>query len=178
MHELLLDSYMIENAVSDEEKLYYLEYLINTYNTSLFTQCMYSEFEDYLYKSVEAGEELHSDEMNMKMAELMETYRGDAIAYNGPHWMYMDHLYYGYYMFQYATSICYATSLMTAILDEDPVAISNYKEFMSMGSSDDAGNILKVAGVDPLDKAAYDRMNAYYKKLVDEYEEIINSRQD
>lgn len=176
MHELLLNAYMVENASDDEEKLYYLSELLEIYSNSFFIQCMYSEFEDYLYKEVEAGRTLDTDKMNAKLLELSKKYRGDAVNEMGAEcWMSVDHLHYCYYMYKYATSICYASSLADKILRGDSMAIAKYKEFMSAGSSTNSMNVLEIAGIDPESAATYKDASAYYSSLVDEYEKLLKS---
>jgi oligoendopeptidase F len=46
---------MMDKAETDDERLYYLECAISMFAGTFFTQMMYSEFEDYMYKIVESG---------------------------------------------------------------------------------------------------------------------------
>lgn len=173
LNELLLNAYMVNSAKTDEEKLFYLENLLNLYSNSFFVQCMYSELEDYLYKETESGRSLNTESINKKTNELHKKYRGDAVNEAGVCWMTIDHLHYSYYMYKYATAICYASSIVDGILKGDQNAIDSYKEFMAAGSSANAMDILLIAGIDPEDKATYDKAAKYYSSLIDEYEELL-----
>lgn len=173
MNELLLNAYLINNASDDEEKLYYVEKMLDIYSDLFFVQCMYSELEDYLYKELESGRELKSEDITGKLETLHKKYRGDLIDPQGLCWMTIDHLHYGYYMYKYSTAICYASSIAEGILKEDAGTISDYKKFMSAGSSDNPMNTLKLAGIDPEDESTYASANEYYSNLVDEYEKLL-----
>ena len=55
--------------------------------------------------------------------------------------------------------------------------MENYLDFLKLGSSDSAVNLLSVAGVNPLDESTYKDAMEYFSGLVDEYEAIIDARQ-
>jgi len=173
MNELLLNAYLVNNSSDDEEKLYYVERMLEIYSDLFFVQCMYSELEDYLYVELEAGRELKSDDITARLEELHKKYRGDKMDPQGLNWMTIDHLHYGYYMYKYATAICYASSIAQGIIANDAKVISDYKKFMSAGSSDSPMNTLKLAGIDPENVATYTDANDYYRSLVDEYERLL-----
>ncbi len=178
-NEILFNSYRINNAKDDEEKLYYLEAFISRYQSAYIGQMMYAEFEDYCYKKVEAGEGLDAEDLSDKYKELLDTYRGDSITAfpdSRYSWIEIPHFYYVYYVYQYSADITYATTIAGKILDGDKDALKQYKEFLKLGSSADPVTLLKKAGVDPLSQDTYDYAIEYYKKLVDEYEELVKAR--
>ena len=176
MHELLLNAYLVDNADSDGKRLYYLEKLLDIYDSAFFSQCMYSELEDYMYGIVENGGTLKGSDINKKMGELFVKYRGSDIYCEDSAWCCIDHLHYGYYMYKYATSICYASALVQDILDGDEETIEAYKTFMKSGSSDDPAELLKLAGIDPYSAETYAAAGEYYASLVDEYEELLSKQ--
>lgn len=175
MNEFLLNAYLVSNSSDDEEKLYYIERLLDIYSDMFFVQCMYSELEDYLYKELEAGRTLISENITDKLEELHVKYRGDSVNTQGLCWMTIDHLHYGYYMYKYATAICYASSIAQDILAGNAQAIDDYKEFMSAGSSDNPERLLLIAGINPESASTYEDANEYYRNLVDEYEKLLLS---
>ena len=79
---------------------------------------MYSEFEDYCYKTIEKGGSLEADAMSEKYAELLRQYYGDALTVtdeDGIGWAKVPHLYNDYYVYKYATSITYAASICNQV---------------------------------------------------------------
>lgn len=178
-NELLYYTYKMENAQDDEEKLFYLENAISMFAGTFFTQMMYSEFEDYMYKVVESGEALDPEDLGDKWAELLELYRGDAIIYfpdSRYQWASIPHLYYQYYVYQYSADVAYAASIAQRITTGEEGAVDEYLDFLKLGGSASPVDLLSEAGIDPLDKATYDEALNYFTSLVDEYERLIKEK--
>lgn len=175
-NELLYYLYKMDNAQSDDERLYYLEECLATFGGTFFIQALYSEFEDRMYKTVEAGGVLDAQVLSDTWASLYSHYRGDAIAtFDGfqSQWAGIPHfLGTSYYVYQYATSICYAAAIVSAIREGDEAAVESYLDFLKAGASDAPVTLLQNAGVDPLDQATYDRAIAFVTELIDEYEAL------
>lgn len=178
-NELLYYDYKLKNAKDDEEKLFYLENAINMFAGTFFTQMMYSEFEDYMYKVVESGQSLDAEDLGDKWAELVEEYRGDAVTTfpaSRYQWASIPHFYYVYYVYQYSADVAYAASIADRITSNEPGAVGEYISFLKLGGSEPPVELLSKAGVDPLSDATYDEALAYFKKLVDEYEVLVNEK--
>lgn len=176
-NELLYYTYKMENAVSDDEHLFYLERLLDMFSSAFFTQVRYAEFEDWLYKTVEAGGSLNGAELTEKYKELLKLYRGEAVEtfdFSGYSWMTIPHLYYNYYVYQYASSASYAAAICQRIISGAEGAVDAYLEFLSLGGSASPAELLKVAGVDPLQEESYQLALDFFSNLVDEYEVLIN----
>ena len=175
-NELLYYNYKMNHAQSDEERLFYLENILSMYSGTFFTQVMFTEFEDSLYKTVESGESLDVEKISDKWTELYQEYRGDTITWipNGRYqWTAIPHLYYNYYMYQYATSVTYAAAMSQRILSGDQEALTQYKNFLAMGSSKSPVELLQTAGIDPYADETYEYAMSYYSGLVDEYERLV-----
>jgi oligoendopeptidase F len=63
-------------------------------------------------------------------------------------WATFGHLYYDYYVYQYATGISAAHALSNRILEGKAGAAQDYLKFLSAGSSVYPLDALKIAGVD------------------------------
>ena len=175
-NELAFYRKMVEEAENEEEKAYWLGKEINRFLDTIFTQCRYAEFEDYCYKTLESGGALSASGMDEKYAELMRTYYGDAITVEdsaGVDWARVPHFYYGYYVYQYATSLTYATAINNKAL-EDEGEKEKYLDFLKAGGSDYPAELLKIADVDPMDPATYEEAGDYIIKLIDEYISLIS----
>ena len=178
-NELLYYTYKMENAADDEEKLFYLENMLDMFSGTFFTQMWFAEFEDYFYQEVEAGYALDAEELSDKWMELTEEYRGDAIIaypdyrYN---WATVPHFYYVYYVYQYAADVAYAASIAERITSGEEGAVEDYLAFLKAGGSASPAELLAIAGVDPLSEETYQNALEYFSGLVDEYEELISKR--
>lgn len=171
-NEVMLYKYLIAHAASKEEELFWMDRHIDDYIATIMRQCMYSEFEDYCYKTIESGGSLDAEAMNQKWLELMKVYYGEAVTVNddeGIDWARIPHLYSGYYVYKYATSITYATAICELVEEKGQEEIDAYFDFLKAGKTADPASLLAIAGVDPLSDDTYKTAADYIGKLVDEY---------
>ncbi len=170
-NEVLLYKQLIENATDDEERQYWLMQEIDLFFNTLIWQCLIAEFEDYCYKTIEAGDALSAEAMNEKFYELIKGMYGDAILvepYVGIDWARIPHLYNGYYVYKYATSLTFATAICNKAM-EDESEKEAYIEYLKAGSSASPSDLLKIAGVDPSDPATYEDAKAHIEGLMDQF---------
>jgi len=126
-NELLLMDYLLKTVADPELKKYILNYQIEQFVGTFYTQCMFSEFEHTLHQQVEQGEGLSA-------AGMRETYRGIYQRYWGPDLYLVEldditglrigHFYRNYYVYQYATSMAAAVAFADLILSGDQAAAS------------------------------------------------------
>lgn len=180
-NEMLVMDYLIENAASDDEKLYLLLEEINKISGTFYFQVMLSEFEQTVHEKTEVGEPLSADVLNNLFLELLRKYRGpdytvDEIA--GVAWSRIPHFYSNFYVYKYATSLAAARQIADNILAGKEGAVDRYLEFLAAGGSDYPIELLKDAGVDMNSSAPVDNLLAYFGELVDEADRLLRERQD
>ena len=178
-NEIMFHEYMIENAQTKEEKLYWMDQEINLFLSTILRQCMYSEFEDYCYKTIENGGALDAEEMAAKWIELEELYYGEGMTIpedSGIDWARVPHMYYDYYVYKYATSITYAASICNQVDEKGQDEIDAYMEFLKAGNSASPSELLSIAGVDPMDDATYDEAEVLIGNLIDEFVETAKEQ--
>lgn len=174
-NELLYYLYKMEHASEDQERLYYLELVLQLYSGAFFTQAMYSEFEDVMYAAVEEGGALSADLLNEAWSGLTAQYYAPLTPIPGieTRWASIPHfMNSSYYVYQYATSLAYASALVHGITSGEEGAVEAYLAFLKAGASDDPVELLKAAGVDPNAWETYDSALAFYGGLIDEFEEL------
>ena len=179
-NEIMLHKKMIDNASSNDEKLYWLGSEIDLFMNTLSTQCRYSEFEDYCYKVLENGGSLNGDDLNKKWLELTRLYFGDYVDVSensGIGWAGIPHLYYNYYVYQYATSITYAASICNLVDKNGQGEVNDYICFLKAGASASPADLLRIANVDPTDDKTYEEAGDLIKELIEEYISAINEKQ-
>lgn len=177
-NEFLMGMYGRDNAKSPDEKLYYIDSMINTINGSVIRQILYSEFEEYLYTIVESGQAIDPDSACDKWMELNREYYGPILEFPESYrcrWAQIPHFYYGFYVFKYATSATYSAATASRIYCGKEGALDSYLEFLSLGNSQKPSKLLKCAGVDPLEQETYDTVVKFYEGMVNEYEKDKNS---
>ncbi len=179
LNESLLNNYMVDHAKSKEEKLFLLGSYLELLRTTIFRQTLFAEFELEAHKMAEEGEPITGEALTNLYYKLTKEYYGNDqescivdpyIAYE---WAYIPHFYYNYYVYQYATSLIYATALSEKVINEGKPAVDNYFKLLKGGASQHPIELIKEAGIDPLSaepfKLTMNRMN----KIMDQIEEII-----
>ena len=165
-NEILLANYVLNN-------------LIDTIDGTIYRQTMFAEFEDFLYKTVEKEEPFTTDVLGDKYLSLLKKYNGDAVntlEVSKDSWARVDHFYYGYYVYKYATSMAAALALSKGILEGNQDKIDSYLKFLTLGGSMDPLDELKVAGVDLSDPKVIDDALEVFDSYVDEYYELIKQK--
>ena len=179
-NETLLNHYMVNHAKTDQEKLYLLGSYLELLRTTVFRQTQFAEFEWEIHKLVEQGKPVTGEQMSKIYYDMVKKYYGSDeghcvvdpyIAYE---WEYIPHFVnYTYYVYQYATSIIYATAFAEKILDEGQSAVDKYYNILKGGSSDYPLNLIKKAGIDPLSSEAFDLTMKKMSDVMDQIEKIL-----
>ena len=180
INEILLQEYIIENARSDEEKLFYLGGALENIRGTLFRQTMFAEFELAMHEAVEAGEPLTGPKLSEMYGELLKRYHGHDLGVltiddeYAAEWAFIPHFYYDFYVFQYATSITGAAWFAEQFLAGDEQVRDSFIRVLSAGGSDYAHNILRdEAGLDMTTAEAYAPVLRRMESLMDRIEALL-----
>ena len=151
VNELLMSHKMLDECKSDEEQLYILNQLMETYRGTLYRQTMFAEFERDMHALCEKGEPLTADLINKKYYRLVRRYFGKDVAVDkqiANEWMRIPHFYSSFYVYKYATCISAASAIVKRIETEGESYVKQYIEFLKCGDSKSPLESLKVAGID------------------------------
>lgn len=180
--ELILQEHMLEQAQTEEERLYYLGYALEQMRGTFFRQVMFSEFEVAIHEAVERGEPLTGSRMTQIYGEILQRYHGhdagvmEITEREMIEWAYIPHFYFNFYVYQYATSIAGAAYFVDQMNTGGDEARETYLDFLRAGGSDYPVEILRDAGLDMTSPEPYnaviDRMDA----VMDEIEAILDAR--
>ncbi len=171
LNELIIIDYNISIAKNTNEKMWYLERMIEMYINNYYSSSLFSEFEDEIYGIVENGQlfntELLNELMNEKMNKIFLNIIEDTSLISRT-WIDIKHFYNSYYMFNYASSITYAIIVHNK-LKKEKLFYKNYIEFLKCGKSRSNKDLLKLIDINIDDKEIYSTVNNEFKKLVYEY---------
>ncbi len=180
INEMLLEEYMIENAKTDDEKLFYLGQALESIRGTLFRQTMFAEFELTIHSNIEKGEPLTGPRLTELYGELLKRYHGDAegvLSIDEKYmieWAYIPHFYREFYVFQYATSISGAAWFVQQFLAGDEAVKDAFIRVLSAGGSDYPHNILlDEAGLDMTKPEAYRPIIQRMTSLMDRIETLL-----
>lgn len=178
VNEILLNKYAYNHADSKEEKLYYLNNLLESFRTTLYRQTMFAEFEKTIHEKVANMETLTADNLSDTYLSLNKKYYGndvmvdDEIAYE---WARISHFYSSYYVYKYATGIAIACRIVSDILANKENAKENYLEFLKSGGKDYSLNILKNVGIDIVNDDTIDKAIEMFDDTLKEFIKVLNS---
>jgi oligoendopeptidase F len=177
-NEMLLSDYMVAHAKNDDEKLYYLGQALELMRATFFRQTMFAQFQLALHEEVEAGRPLSGARMSQLYCDLLKKYHGDAqgVMHIDPayctEWEFIPHFYYGFYVWQYATSMAGAASFADAIEHEGKPAQDRFITLLKTGGADYPYNIYKKAGLDMASPAPYQALLARMDRTMDQIDAI------
>lgn len=177
VNETLLINQMISSATSKEEKAYFIYEQLENCVGLLFRQPMFADFEYKLHTMAENNQPLSSKIITDLYATLNQEYFGDAVTMDplvGWSCYYVPHFYYNYYVYKYTLGMTVALAIVKRILDQDKTQVDKYLQFLQSGGSASPIELLKKAGVDPLDDSIYEDAFTYFEDLLEQFTTIIH----
>ncbi|HEX4826063.1 MAG TPA: oligoendopeptidase F [Candidatus Polarisedimenticolaceae bacterium] len=188
LNENLLVHSMIAKAKTDDERLSLLGSYLDSLRTTLFRQGLLAEFELRVHEMVAKGEPLTGDNVSELYLKLLREYYGhdqgvcEVKDTYKAEWAYIPHMYYDFYVYQYATSMIASAKLADGIRAEaaaKPASTAKrdaYLGMLSSGSSKYAYDMLKDAGVDMATPEPFAAAMREMNKTIDAMEEILNKK--
>ncbi|MCP4581232.1 MAG: oligoendopeptidase F [candidate division Zixibacteria bacterium] len=176
VNEALLMHYLIDNAKTDEEKLYLLTHYIEEILGTFYFQVMFSDFEKAIHEVVETGGALSAESMKEIYTEQYKKYWGPELAsvdWGGWGGLRVSHFYTSYYVYQYATSYAAAQDISQRILEGDTQLRDKFIEFLASGGNDYPVEQLKNIGVDMTEQEVINAAINLFSDLVDQAEELL-----
>ena len=180
-NEMLLGDYLVRNAKTRDEKIFYLGEQLEQIRTTFFRQVMFAEFQLAMHEAQEQNQPLSGASLTEQYCALLKRYYGEAqgVMKIDPlycnEWGFIPHLYYGYYVWQYATSMAGAALFADDIQRNGAPARDRFLNMLKAGGSDYAYEIYKRAGVDLGDPAPYQALVKRMDRIIDEIEALERS---
>ena len=175
-NEALLAAYMVEQAKTKAEKLFYLGQQLESIRGTFYRQAMFGEFELMVHDKAEAGEGLSGATLTKLYLDLLRRYHGPKVAISdvyGSEWAYIPHFYTSFYVYQYATSISAASYFARSILKGGEKERDTYLTVLKSGGSAYPVDILKRAGLDMASATPYQAIVASFKDTLDQCEALM-----
>jgi oligoendopeptidase F len=175
-NEQFLVNYLLKNATSRQEKLFYLGQQMEQFRGTFFRQTMFAEFELDIHDRAEAGEGLSGEKFTDVYGKLLRKYHGPKLKLEPSYsveWAYIPHFYRDFYLFQYATSVSGAVYLAQSVLNGGAAERDAYLGILRAGGSDYAIPMLKRAGLDMTSPAPYRALVTEFSRVMDEAEKLI-----
>jgi oligoendopeptidase F len=181
-NEMLLNDNLVAHAKSPSEKLYYLGEGLELIRGTFFRQVLFAEFQLAIHQELEQGRALSGKRLTDLYCGVLRKYYGDAQgamkvdpAYC-VEWAFVPHFYYGFYVWQYATSIAGAAQLTEAIERGDKGAGTRFIDMLRAGGSDYPYNLYREAGLDMATPAPYQALVARMSRIMDQIETLQSEK--
>ncbi|MFV0395164.1 MAG: oligoendopeptidase F [Coprobacillaceae bacterium] len=176
VNETLLINKMISNAATKEEKAYFIYEQLENCVGLIFRQPMFADFEYKLHTMAEDNQPLSSKAITDLYTKLSEEYYGNDVTLDplvGWSCYYVPHFYYNFYVYKYTLGMTVALAIVNRILHGDTNQVTNYLNFLKSGGSKSPVDLLKAAGVNPLEDGIYDDAFQYFEDLLNQFEELM-----
>lgn len=173
VNEMLLNYYMLEHASDNKEKRAILSDMMDLFKSTIYRQTMFSEFEDFIFNEFENGNVLTNELLSNKYYELNKLYFGDDVIINDDikyEWERIPHLYYDFYVYQYATGLSIALLIANKIYNGDKDMLNKYLEFLKSGSNDYPTKLVEKMGINIKD-AVNEALNKF-EELINQYKNL------
>lgn len=175
VNEILLNKYMYKISKTKEEKLFYLNNLLEDFRTTLIRQTMFAEFEKIIHEKEEEGEILTLELFSDTYLSLNKKYYGNDIISDDLiklEWARISHFYNSFYVYKYSTGISIACRIVSDILEEKENALENYLEFLKSGGKTYSLDILKNIDIDIVNDDTIDKALKMFKDTLKEFKEV------
>jgi oligoendopeptidase F len=179
-NESLLHHYMLAHTDDRATRAYLIDRHLDRIRGTLFRQTMFAEFEKMIHERIEAGQPLTADSLDETYYGLVRQYFGDGIAFDEDdeaiawEWSRIDHFFYNFYVYKYATGLSSALALASGILGEGKPALERYLDFLRSGSSKYPLDLLKDAGVNLATPAPVKAALAEFERGTAELAELMS----
>jgi oligoendopeptidase F len=177
--EMLLGDYLVRTAPNRELKLFYLGEQLETIRQTFFRQVQFAEFQLEMHEIREKGQPLSGATLTERYCAQLRKYYGAAqgVMAIDPlycvEWAYVPHFYYGYYVWQYATSIAGAAQFAEEIQGRDGAqARDRFVGMLKAGGSDYPYEIYRRAGVDLGRPEPYQALLRRMNRIMDDIEAL------
>ncbi len=177
VNEILLNRYCTEHAKTKEEKLFFINSLLENIRTTLIRQTMFAEFEKIIHEHLDNNEVLTEEKISNIYYDLNKKYYGKAIIHDEKiklEWARISHFYNSFYVYKYATGISCSLKIASDILNKKPNSLENYLNLLKSGGKDYPEELLKKVSIDIENDDTIEKALMIYDNLIDEFKNIYN----
>jgi oligoendopeptidase F len=178
-NESLLTHHLLRQTPDRAMRAYLIDRYLDGFRGTLFRQTMFAEFEKLIHEQAEQGQPLTVDTLDASYLELVKLYFGGGVAFDEEdaaiawEWSRIDHFFYNFYVYKYATGMSAAVALADSLLRGGSPALERYLAFLRGGSSKYPLDLLRDAGVDLTTPVPVRAALQEFTRLVGELEDLM-----
>ncbi len=174
-NEVLFLEYQLKTQTGQARQEILVQY-INLIVDTVFEQMKASEFEKLIHTAQLEGKDLDGEFLSQTWRDLNAKYYGkdyEVTELDGYDWTNIDHLYWNFYMYKYATGLASGYSIAQSLLEQPEKNQPAYIAFLKSGSSKDTLEELRDMKVDLSKGEALEQCYRKLGALIDELESTI-----
>lgn len=175
-NELLTFDYLIKNAKTNKQRLYfYLTEAEIIYNT-FFGTLLRTDFERQIHKIAEESGELNAEIINNTYLDCLKFYNGGSIKYSAGQecsWQKMPHFYMNYYTYKYAVDIAVASQIVKNIEENKDGYLEKYLHYISRGNDAPVVEQWKDLEINIDDEEYFDALMERYEDCIKTIEKLL-----
>ena len=175
-NENILTEYFLNKVTDPKTRAFLLNHFLDSFKGTLFRQTQFAEFEQFIHEADANCEALTAQALDEFYGDLNQRYYGDSVEPGGDiakEWSRIPHFYYDFYVYQYATGFAAATALANKVVNGTPEDVEAYLTYLKSGSSDNAVEIMKRAGVDMTKPDYLEDAFTIFEKRLNEFESLL-----
>lgn len=171
-NELLLGYHLLQQNTEDKAFQRYVvsSLLSNTYYHNFVTHYLEAYFQREVYRAVDAGKNLSTDDLHDMMQASLQQFWGEAVEIDDDAaltWMRQPHYYLGLYSYTYSAGLSIATQLFKKLRQGEQV-IDDWLAVLRAGGSKTPAELAQMIGVDINDKATLIDTIGFIDELVNQ----------
>ena len=173
-NEAILMHALRQKLPDRNDQLYLMHDQLEQFRSTVFRQTMFAEFEFRAHEMAAKGGALTGKVLSDLYAELLNEYYGDSVEMDDCirlEWSRIPHFYRSFYVYQYATGYLAATALSASVLSGEK-GREDYLRFLSLGSSVDPLDALRIAGVDMEKEESLEKSMTVFEELLSSLEKM------
>lgn len=178
MNEMLMANHLMKQSDEPRLKRWVIASLIaRTYYHNMVTHFLEGYYQREVYKLVDAGQAVQTEDFNRIFKETLEKFWGDTVELtDGAEltWMRQPHYYMGLYPYTYSAGLTISTAVSQRILKEGQPAVDDWRAVLSAGGTLTPLEFAKAAGVDISTDAPLRETVRYIGSLIDELEKLTD----
>lgn len=174
-NEMLLLRYLLKNAKTKNEKMYFYDHFLNQVKSTIFRQTMFAEFEEFAHSEYEKENPLSPELLCEYYEKLNKFYFGEKVEIIPQikyEWARIPHFYRSFYVYKYSIGLICAIHISQKLLDDEKFAKS-YIKFLSSGCANDPISLLKIADCDLTKNEIFDDAFATCREFVLNWKNLL-----
>lgn len=175
-NENLLTEYFLQRIDQPQIRAYILNHYLDSFTSTVFRQTQLAEFEETIHSLNRQGTSLTAEVLNDAYRKINDKYYGSIVKTDNEiakEWIRIPHLYYNFYVYQYAIAFCAANNIAPELTANSKQKRDHYLQFLKSGSNGATLEILAKANIDLEDPTYLNNAFKLFDQRLQELEKLI-----